>query len=170
MRVSINYEEKKDWKDYVNLLGNTKNIRVKHRTVFPYQFFEYHMTEVITINENSPEFNEFKSALNFNTEAFDLKLINLFGGVKNINYEIELEISDLIFLRQFLAQKEAFKSIFLRFLRNLESLYYGGNPMEEIAYNRYIGAAGNVEKPIFGDYMMKEALENEKRRCKSIKK
>ena len=57
MRVSINHEEKKDWKEYINLLGNTKNIRVKHRTVFPYQFFEYHMTEVITINENSPEFN-----------------------------------------------------------------------------------------------------------------
>ena len=170
MRVSINHEEKKDWKEYINLLGNTKNIRVKHRTVFPYQFFEYHMTEVITINENSPEFNEFKSAVNFNTEAFDLKLINMFGGFRNINYEIELEISDLNFLRQFLAQKEAFKSIFLRFLRNLESLYYGGNPMDEIAYNRYLGATGNMAKPVFGDYMMKEALENEKRRCKLIKK
>jgi len=167
MRISINYEETKDWKNYVNQLGNTKNIRVKHRTIFPYQFFEFHFTEVITLTDNSVEFQELKAA-KFNTEALDLKIINLFATSKNVNYEVEVEISDLNYLRQFLGQKDPFKSLFLRFLRNLESLYYGKDGLEEISYNRFF-AKEYVPKPIFGDYMMEEAVENEKRIFKSKK-
>lgn len=143
---------------------NTRNIRVKHRAVFPYQFFEFHLTEVITILENSPDFQELKSGKLFNTEELDRKLMNLFGSSRPTTYEVEVEISDLAYLKGFLGQRDAFKSLFLRFLRNLESLYHGNIGLEEIGYSKFFGKT--VPRPIFGDYMIKESLKHAKKMYK----
>ena len=71
-RVSVNSEEKKPLP--TDFFSNLSSIRVKHRTIFPFQFFEFHFTEVITLPPNN-------NVIESPTESpeFDIKLINLFS-------------------------------------------------------------------------------------------
>jgi len=144
---------------------------VKHRTIFPFQFFEFHFTNVLTFYDKAPEIQFLRK---FSAENFDVQILNLFEkNRENASFEIEVELTELSYLKQFLDKKDVFKSLFFRFVRNLESLFCGNDFFAEMSYNRYLMKKNGIfqgemafPKPVFGDYMANEAIKSAKREKK----
>lgn len=95
----------------------------------------------------------------------------MFSSNRETIYEVEVELTELEFLKQSLSQRDQFRSVFLRFLRNLESLYLGREALFEPYYSKFCsGAPREIPKPLCGDYMMNEAIKNEKLKKKIMNK
>lgn len=165
-RLSINTEQVKKAEDFVNFHDDScQIIRIKNRTIFPYQFFEFHFTKVLSLTKSHSFFNYLikkqKLQNSQNDPKFDLEVLSFFTKQHEFSYEIEVEIKDLNFLVAHVDKPEEFKKIILRLFRNIETLYEKDTcSLDEPFYTSFFGK--RVPKPVFGDYMMKELIKKEK--------
>ena len=74
-------------------------------------------------------------------------------------YEIELEIKDVEYMKRYIDDPIAFKKLVLRFVRNLQSLYYilgtrYNQDFEKMVENSYIQTYGkDAPMPVVGGYL-----------------
>lgn len=95
------------------------------------------------------------------TPEFDLEILTFFTQRHNFSHEIEVEIKDLSFLIEHIDNPDNFKKILLRFMRNFESLYENLDFIDERFYSAMFKEAKVVPKPLLGDYMMQEIINND---------
>lgn len=128
---------------------------------------EYDFTVVISLTDNDLGFSELMN--NRNNEELQIILFSLLSDLnleckKTFEVEVELKV-DNAFFKSNLGNIEIARSLVMRYLRNVESLYNG--EFQNIFYSNYVIKSQaevpfqiyNCPAPLIGNYMNVEAFE-----------
>jgi hypothetical protein len=170
-RLSICFEtgEKVPFSEFLQRLdlpklGNLRNIRVKFRRNFTFQFFKFFFTCVWTLDSKADQ-SKIVNLARMSQEAEELggvlgdRITTLLNNSKATKtFEIESEIIDVNMLGNYLHPNERmnFNMLLDRFFRNFELLYHAPATLELREYRKHFeekGGAEGVVKPVIGCYL-----------------